>query len=191
MEAAKKPCEKQADTEAGGKTTQTSLGSVFRRAFPDATLEKLYLSYNVHQKREGLYCFLVTAVLYDIFYLVVPYKDTANFVWVLVAFLLVNTAIFFWCIFGLRVYSPAWRALPYVCWVIFIAQILLYLFLKVTEATGRDNLGWVVVLDFLLYVLLPLRLRYCVLLSVSTCVLYLIAIGGLAKTQNHLIEQVR
>lgn len=190
MEAAEIPSEKPVDAEAGGPGASMSFWTFLRRAFPDSALEKLYLSYSVHQKREGLYCFLVAAVLYDFFYLMVPYEGATDFNWVMGAFFLINTTILLWCIFGLRACSPAWRALPYVCWVIFIAQVLLYLFLKVTEVTGRDNLGWVVVLDYLLYVLLPLRLRYCVLLSVSTCVLYLTAVGGLAKGENHLVEQV-
>lgn len=39
--------------------------------FTDASLEKLYHSFNVKQKRVGLECFLITAILFDIYMLVV------------------------------------------------------------------------------------------------------------------------
>jgi adenylate cyclase 3 len=39
-------------------------------------------------------------------------------------------------------------------------------------------------------VTLPLRLRYCVVLSVGTCASYLVAVVGLSKSDAHLLQQV-
>lgn len=73
------------------------------------------------------------------------------------------------------------------------AQLLAALFLKRTyELTPRDGLGWVLLLDYLIYVTLPLRLRYCVMLSLGTCACYLAAIVGLGRPvqEANVVEQV-
>lgn len=41
-------------------------------SFEDPSLERLYQSYSVRQKRAGLECFLVAAVLFDVYMLVIP-----------------------------------------------------------------------------------------------------------------------
>ncbi|KAK6631967.1 hypothetical protein RUM44_006997 [Polyplax serrata] len=162
---------------------------LFRRAFNDASLEKLYLSYSVEQKREGLHCFLLASILYDIYYLAIP-CDSENFNWPLVGFLVCNFLLLLWCLFGIRKCSPIWPAIPHVSWLVSIAQLLIGLVLKSSDVTGHDNLGWTVLMDYLLYVLLPLRLRYCILLSLVTCASYLTAITQLVKNDAHIIDQV-
>ncbi|CAH2015830.1 unnamed protein product [Acanthoscelides obtectus] len=58
------------------------------------------------------------------------------------------------------------------------------------EVTSRDSLGWVLLLDYLIYVTLPIRLRYCVILSLGTCASYIVAVVGLSKSNLHLYHQV-
>ncbi|KAL0274464.1 UNVERIFIED_CONTAM: hypothetical protein PYX00_006878 [Menopon gallinae] len=180
--------DKKPDLECGRSEQHFPL-SLLRRAFPDPALEKLYLSYSNKQKRDGLHCFLLAAILYDVYYLAVP-CDIKDFNWPMAGFLLSNSVILLWCLFGVRKCSTLWLAIPHVSWSVFVAQLLIGLFLKRTDVTGRDNLGWVVLMDYLLYVLLPLRLRYCVLLSIGICVSYTIAIARLAENESHLTEQL-
>lgn len=183
-----------------GKATKESLLSEKLKSrcflwssFDDPSLEKLYQSYSVKQKRAGLECFLITAVLFDIYMLVIPSGQDLTIFGVMSSFLVLNCCLLIWCKRGVQK-CALWSAVPHVAWHIANAQLLASLFLKKTnEVTSRDSLGWVLLLDYLIYVTLPLRLRYCVMLSLGTCACYLAAIVGLVKPDQEInvIEQVR
>ncbi|XP_022908254.1 adenylate cyclase type 3 [Onthophagus taurus] len=158
-------------------------------SFKDPSLEKLYQSYSVKQKRSGLECFLIMAIFFDIYMLVVPYGQDILIFAIISAFLLLNCSLLLWCRRGTQ-NSILWSALPHVCWHLANAQLLLSLFLKKGDVTSRDNLGWVLLLDYFIYVTLPLRLRYCVILSIGTCASYLAAVIGLAKIELNQIQQL-
>lgn len=96
----------------------------------------------------------------------------------------------YWC--GVKKggdFELIWATLPHVAWHLAIGQLLATLFLKTNEVTSRDSLGWVLLLNYLIFVTLPLRLRYCVILSVGTYASYTAALLGLAKSNVHLVEQ--
>lgn len=156
--------------------------------FSDPSLEHLYQTYSVKQKRGALQCFLVAAVLYDIYWLAVPPAQDPLVLGVTLAFLALNGALLLGCRWTR---SRLWAALPHLAWHLANLQLLCHLFLQKNEVTGRTSLGWVLLLDYLLYVTLPLRLRYCVMLSLGTCSSYLVAVEGLAfRSDSHLIHQV-
>lgn len=145
--------------------------------------ERLYRSYSLKQKRAALQCFLCAAVLYDVYWLAVRGgQDLLTGV-----FLLLNTLLLLWVRFGHR---PFWDLVPHLAWHLATVQMLAHLFFQKHEVTLRSNLGWALLLDYLLYLTLPLRLRYCVMLSLGTCGTYLATIFGLAKSDNHLPYQV-
>lgn len=162
-----------------------------RKPFTDPALERLYQRYSVKQKRAGVQCFLAAAVLYDVFMLVLPGPSQDSLTRGLTAaFLGLNLALLAWTLRPYRL-DALWAAVPYVAWFLSITQLLAHLFLRKHEGTGRDALGWALLLDYLLYVTLPLRLRYCVLLSIATCGLYMVTVYGLAyKNDPSLISQV-
>ena len=55
----------------------------------------------------------------------------------------------------------------------------------------RDFLGWAVLLNFLVYITIPVVLQYTgVLLGVGSFAIYVNAIIGLAKKENYFWEQV-
>ncbi|KAK3922439.1 Adenylate cyclase type 3 [Frankliniella fusca] len=152
------------------------------KPFLDPSLERLYQSYSVKQKRAGVQCFLAAAVLYDVFMLVLPgpgpVQDSLT-IGLMAAFLGLNLALLAWTLRPYRL-DALWAAVPYVAWFLAITQLLAHFFLRNYNGTGRDALGWALLLDYLLYVTLPLRLRYCVLLSIATCGLYGVTLYGLA-----------
>lgn len=157
--------------------------------FSDPSLEHLYQSYSVKQKRGALQCFLAAALLYDLYWLAVPQTHDLVARCVTLVFAVLNLALLAWA----RVArTRLWAALPHLAWQLANLQLLCHLFLQKNEVTGRASLGWVLLLDYLLYVTLPLRLRYCVMLSVGTCASYLVAVVGLAyRSDTHLVYQVR
>ena len=55
----------------------------------------------------------------------------------------------------------------------------------------RDFLGWAVLLNFLVYITIPVVLQYTgILLGVGSFAIYVNAIMGLAKKENYFWEQV-
>ncbi|CAG9862876.1 unnamed protein product, partial [Phyllotreta striolata] len=156
--------------------------------FTDPSLEKLYQSFNVKQKRAGLECFLLTAILFDIYMLVVP---SGQDIWIfgsMSLFLFINVCVLIWCKRGFES-KLIWAAVPHLSWHVANAQILIVLFLKKNEVTLRDSLGWVLLLDYFIYVTLPVRLRYCIILSLGTCASYIAALIGLSKSDEHSCRQ--
>lgn len=105
------------------------------------------------------------------------------------SFLMMNSALLIWCKRGFD-NKMLWAAVPHVSWHIANTQVLAALFLKKNEVTSRDGLGWVLLLDYLIYVTLPIRLRYCIILSIGTCASYVAALVGLAKSDFHFYQQV-
>lgn len=164
-------------------------GCILWSSFKDPSLEKLYQTYCIKQKRAGLECFLVTAILFDIYVLTVPSGQDLIIFGTMSAFLGLNCCLLIWCKKGIEKWS-LWAAMPHISWHIANAQLLVSVFLKKNEVTSRDGLGWALLLDYLIYVTLPLRLRYCVMLSIGTCASYLVAIIGLPKSEIHLLQQV-
>lgn len=164
--------------------------NIFSRSFSDPDLEKLYQSYSVKQKRAGLQCFLYAAILFDLYMLAIPQEQDLITFGIITIFLVLNTILLVWCKRGIPK-SHFWAAAPHIAWHLANAQLILTLFLKKNEVTGRDSLGWVILLDYLVYVTLPLRLRYCFILSVGTCGSYLVAIIGLIKSDEKFGYQVR
>ncbi|CAH1175806.1 unnamed protein product [Phaedon cochleariae] len=156
--------------------------------FTDASLEKLYQSFSVKQKRAGLECFLITALLFDIYMLVVPSGQDFLTYGFMGLFLVLNASLFVWCRGGFKS-KILWAAVAHVSWHIANAQVLAALFLQKNEVTSRDSLGWVLLLDYLIYVTLPIRLRYCIILSVGTCASYIAALVGLSKSDLHFYQQ--
>ncbi|XP_044726976.1 adenylate cyclase type 3-like [Chrysoperla carnea] len=163
--------------------------NIFSRSFSDPDLEKLYQSYSVKQKRAGLQCFLYAAILFDLYMLAIPQEQDLITFGIITIFLALNTILLVWCKRGIPK-SHFWAAAPHIAWHLANAQLILTLFLKKNEVTGRDSLGWVILLDYLVYVTLPLRLRYCFILSIGTCGSYLVAIIGLIKSDEKFGYQI-
>lgn len=105
------------------------------------------------------------------------------------SFLLMNSVLLVWCKGGFD-NKILWAAAPHIAWHIANTQLLAALFLKKNEVTSRDSLGWVLLMDYLIYVTLPIRLRYCIILSIGTCASYIAALIGLAKSDLHFYQQV-
>lgn len=63
---------------------------------------------------------------------------------------------------------------------------------KKTTFCYRDSLGWAILVNFLVYVTLPVPLKYTgILLGLGTCATYINTIIGLSKEKDFFWEQVR
>ncbi|XP_065080499.1 adenylate cyclase type 3 isoform X2 [Ochlerotatus camptorhynchus] len=158
---------------------------------PDDVLEKLYQSYALKQKRVAFGCYLAASILFDLWAILVPQGQGWEAIAILSVFLGLNIILAVVLRFGGkgRFRGFIWEVAPHAAWLLAIMQLFLQLFLK-GSVTPRDSLGWAVVLNFLVYVTLPVLLKYTgILLGLGSFATYINAIIGLAKKENYFWEQ--
>ncbi|CAO1336896.1 unnamed protein product [Diamesa serratosioi] len=158
---------------------------------PDDVLEKLYRSYSLKQKRSGLKCFIVASIVFDLWAILVPQGQSWESLGVTCVFLLLNIILIVILRFcgKSRFRGFIWEVAPHIAWLIAIKQLFLQLFLK-GSVTPRDSLGWAVLLNFLVYITIPVILRYTgILLGIGSFAIYINTIIGLAKKENYFWEQ--
>ncbi|XP_065344542.1 adenylate cyclase type 3-like [Cloeon dipterum] len=177
-----------------------------QRAFPDASLEHLYQSYRGKQKKLDIFSFYLAYLCFN-FYVagtaVTGDEDTwhKGLLWTAVAFSQVGlllatciTTIFFLVQrtnMQFDFLEKVWMALPYFGWLLATGLLLISLLLaRHTHVTPREHLGFTMIINFLIYTSLPLRLRYCLLLSLTMCTSYLTAASVLGREDHQLGQQV-
>lgn len=194
MDDEKPDDEKQAAANSsGGKWLWCS-------AFDEPGLEHLYQSYSVKQRRAGLECYVAAIGLHSVVVLVAPPEPPGDIVARLAAgCCLALAAAMLAIVRWLRRRSSdqpqrrwPWTVAPHAAWHLANAQLLIALFAAAGRVTPRDQLGWALLLVYLTYVSLPLRLRSCTLLAACTCVAYLVAAAALSPGRGaaHLSQQL-
>lgn len=152
----------------------------FKSSFTSPKLERLYRASALQQRRGGLHCFLVSAILYDTYSLASP-EPEAPAKGITAVFLGLNLGLLALAERGTRSRDTLWSALPHMAWHLSTAQLLAQLFLKPNVVTPRDSLGWLLLLLYLLFATLPLRLLHAALLALGTATTYIVTVVGLAK----------
>ncbi|XP_060814999.1 adenylate cyclase type 3 [Bombus pascuorum] len=154
--------------------------NLLRTSFSSAKLETLYRASSLQQRRGGLEYFLFSALLYAAHSLITPGQELSTRSLTAV-FLGLNLGLLAWAKHNPRAKDALWSVIPHVAWNLSTAQLLTQLFLKSTEVTPRDGLGWLLLMLYLLFATLPLRLPLCVLLAISTALVYIVSVVGLSK----------
>ncbi|XP_014599783.1 PREDICTED: adenylate cyclase type 3 [Polistes canadensis] len=154
--------------------------NLLRTSFNNVKLERLYRASSLQQRRGGLQCFLLSAVLYGTYTVASPEPElparglTAVFIGL-------NLGLLAWAEHGTRARDGLWAAVPHVAWWLSTGQLLAQLFLKSSEVTPRDGLGWLLLFLYLLFATLPLRLSFCFLLAIATAAAYMVTVFRLSK----------
>ncbi|XP_012267004.1 adenylate cyclase type 3 [Athalia rosae] len=157
--------------------------NLLKSSFSNAKLEHLYRASSLQQRRGGLQCFLFSAILFDVFTLVTPEAETPA-KGLTGVFLVVNIGLLAWAQRGAKAKDFLWSTVTQIAWQLSTAQILVQLFLKSNEVTPRDGLGWLLLLLYLLFATLPLRLSLCSLLALGTAAAYIVTVVGLSKAPS-------
>lgn len=150
-------------------------------------LQALYRSYSVKQRRPFLKCFLIVSLYYDIYCIIIPLEQDLLNRGITAFFFAVNVCLYFISATTRR--RLIWTTLPHLAWHAANLQILARMFLS-EDFTPRDDLGWVLVIEYLIYVTLPLSLRYCLVLAIGTFATYVVCLIGLVKSDGNLEYQV-
>uniref|UniRef100_A0A1B0G4W5 adenylate cyclase n=1 Tax=Glossina morsitans morsitans TaxID=37546 RepID=A0A1B0G4W5_GLOMM len=138
----------------------------------DLMLDELYTSYSLKQRSGSLKWFFFACLLFDIWSLCIPYEQDMQ---ARVAVLIILLVTIFYVIilhivkrFGqsesesggssvLLLLVADWS--PFFLWAFCILQLSVYCLLQ-TSLSVRDILGWAILLNFLIYVTLPVALFY-------------------------------
>ncbi|CAL7944018.1 unnamed protein product [Xylocopa violacea] len=159
--------------------------NLLRTSFSSAKLETLYRASSLQQRRGGLEYFLFSAVLYGVHTLASPGQELPAR-GITAVFLGLNLGLLAWAKHNPRAKDALWSVIPHVAWELSTAHLLSQLFLKSNEVTPRDGLGWLLLLLYLLFATLPLRLSLCTLLAFGTALTYIVSVVGLSKAPTQI-----
>lgn len=148
--------------------------------FKDPSLECLYENFSLRQKRTGLESFIVGSILSGLNVLCVIGDEDIIELSGLVGLLLIHIFLLVLCRKGYN-NNIFWAVIPHVCWHLANAQFFFF---------SRHSLDWVLLLNFLIYVTLPLRLRYCIMFSIGTTASYGLILYGCSGINCNTFEEV-
>ncbi|GAB0096782.1 Adenylate cyclase [Sergentomyia squamirostris] len=157
---------------------------------PDSVLEKIYQNYAIKQKRSGLICFLLTSILFDIWALFIPQGQTIASLGCICLFLLSNVILLAVLVLVGKAKDAVWSVAPYLGWIFAFLQLAFHLLLK-DNLTPKDCLGWAMLLNFLVYIILPVPLKYhLVFFGIATFFMYMGIVASLAQVDDYFWSQL-
>ncbi|KAL6257516.1 hypothetical protein P5V15_011085 [Pogonomyrmex californicus] len=155
--------------------------NLLKTSFSSARLEKLYRASSLQQRRGGLTCFLMSAILYGVYTVSMPGLELPAR-GVSAVFLSLNIVLLVWAERGTKARNSLWSVVPCIVGQLWIVHLPAQLFLKSTKVTPRDGLGWMLLLLYLLFATLPLKLCRCTSLALGSVLVYFVAVIGLSST---------
>ncbi|XP_011701374.1 PREDICTED: adenylate cyclase type 3-like [Wasmannia auropunctata] len=155
--------------------------NLLKTNFSSARLEKLYRASSLQQRRGGLTCFLMSAILYGLYTVSTPWMELPARC-VSAVFLSLNFGLLVWVESGTKTCNSLWSVVPCIVGQLWIVHLPAQLFLKSAKVTPRDSLGWMLLLLYLLFATLPLKLCRCTSLALGSVLVYFIAVIGLSST---------
>ncbi|XP_050750170.1 adenylate cyclase type 3 isoform X2 [Gymnogyps californianus] len=160
-----------------------------RLTFAPESLENLYQTYFRRQRHETLLVLVVFAALFDCYVLVmcavVYTADKLAPVLAAAAGLAAHVLLFILCKYRLLPERVARRFLPYVLWVLILAQIFCYLGLNFSRSPeASDTVGWQAFFVFSFFITLPLRLAPIVLITAVSCGVHTLVLGVTVAQQR-------
>ncbi|XP_065690779.2 adenylate cyclase type 3 [Patagioenas fasciata] len=166
-----------------------------RLTFAPESLENLYQTYFRRQRHETLLVLVVFAALFDCYVLimcaVVYSADKLAPVLAAVAGLVAHVLLFILCKYRLLPERVTRRFLPYVLWVLILAQIFCYLGLNFSRSPeASDTVGWQAFFVFSFFITLPLRLAPIVLITAVSCGIHTLVLGvTVAQQQQDALDE--
>ncbi|XP_016988235.1 adenylate cyclase type 3 isoform X1 [Drosophila rhopaloa] len=170
---------RQNDSDVAGGVGITGGGVVI---LPQNVLNELYHNYSIKQRRSGLKWFLFAAVLFNIWTIGIPWDQAVPTRVVNCCMLVAYLALTALLHIGRRSEKPSLlrfhqillTIVPRALWLLSILHFAAYVFLQ-PSFSPRDLLGWAILLNFLVYVTLPLPLIFLGL-SIG-CITYFICLS--------------
>ncbi|XP_077187821.1 adenylate cyclase type 3 [Paroedura picta] len=165
-----------------------------RLTFAPESLENLYQTYFRRQRHETLLVLVVFAALFDCYVIImctVLYTpDKLPPTLAASVGLALQILLFVLCKYELLPDRVTRKFMPYILWILIVAQIFCYLglsFARFHEAS--DTVGWQAFFVFSFFITLPLRLTPVVLISAISCGIHTLVLGvTIAQQQQDSIN---
>lgn len=165
-----------------------------RLTFAPESLENLYQTYFRRQRHETLLVLVVFAALFDCYVIImctVLYtSDKLPPTLAASVGLALQILLFVLCKYELLPDRVTRKFMPYILWILIVAQIFCYLglsFARFHEAS--DTVGWQAFFVFSFFLTLPLRLTPIVLISAISCGIHTLVLGvTIAQQQQESIN---
>ena len=135
------------------------------RTFVDPDVEQLFQVYHKRQRRVDLLYLLYSGILFVTYAILF---SNSILTWIIL--IVLGTLQIVMIILYEFVTFPeiAWAFLPYIAWSLSELEILVFIILGPTMTSPIHALLWIILLTFLIFVTLPLRLPSCLSLAVFT-----------------------
>uniref|UniRef100_A0A0P4W939 Adenylate cyclase N-terminal domain-containing protein n=1 Tax=Scylla olivacea TaxID=85551 RepID=A0A0P4W939_SCYOL len=169
------------------------LPKCLHRTFVDKDVEQLFQTYHERQRRTDLHILLGAGVTFTAYsaamcvlggvgpLLPAPLALAGIGVLMLLLMLLCRLHVF---------PERSWTFLPYLAWALFLSAVGVFVFLGPPTPVPRQALLWLILLHFMLFVGLPLRLPACLLLTSFTAAAHLASSALLMPEGQRLTLQV-
>ncbi|XP_060610659.2 adenylate cyclase type 3 [Anolis sagrei] len=167
-----------------------------RLTFAPESLENLYQTYFRRQRHETLLVLVVFAALFDCYVIIMcavvytPEKLPPTLA--AAVGLAAQILLFVLCKYELLPDRVTRKFVPYILWILIIAQIFCYLglnFARFHEAS--DTVGWQAFFVFSFFITLPLRLMPIVLISSISCGIHTLVLGVTIAQQKQQQQHQR
>lgn len=136
-------------------------------------METTYQTYFTRQRRDALPVLAGFALLFDVVVLTMyAYKEITAAIAIMVITAIGNVMIFALCQYRLITDWTLVHVMPYVVWIVLTAQCIVDMVLYYEPLSPSDGVGWQVFFIFASFVMLPVRLRNILLLSVINVVVH-------------------
>lgn len=156
--------------------------NLLRTSFSSAHLEKLYRASSLQQRRGGFRCFLMSSILYGVYTVMTPGLElTARCI--AIGYLNINIVLLVLaeCCTH-RIISRLWSMMRCCIGQYWVLHMFAQMLFKPGRVTLRDGLAWMLLLLYLLFAALPLKLSRCATLAIYSVLVYFVAVIGLTFT---------
>lgn len=167
------------------------LPKCLHRTFVDKDVEQLFQAYHERQRRSDLHILLSAGVTFTLYGCVLCFLQGTGRVppFVLLAIGVVMLLLMPLCRLQ-KFPERLWILLPYLVWVLFLVAVGVFVVLGPPAPMPRQPLLWLVLLHFMLFVGLPLRLPACLLLTILTATDHLVTSLLLVAEPHRLTLEV-
>ena len=175
-----------------------------RVAFADRKLENLYTEYFARSKRKGILVFLIFTIVFDLAVIIkcaIGYDSAhgRSIVPISLGLLFLIAEVVFFAMCYKRKFSESLcTAMPFIIWAMYTIKLLIYVGLKLYTMgvlSADEGMGYQLLMTYAIYGLMPLQLRYCAILSVTSGMLHMLLLIILTATQQqqyfYIANQVR
>lgn len=175
---------------------QRFLPTFMHFAFADREAEQLYREYYENEKRSDfktliVIVLIVNVVLFLLYSLSYSSQHLPQMGVLFLTFAVSSIALIL-CLRRSRnaVSSKLWTLIPFLIWLVQIAQIFCDLWIFTKPRMPSDSVAWILLYTYSTYVIFPLRLRICGTLAILMALIHLLFVLVHPNSQPMFVNQV-